>query len=145
MLPKEKIEALVSRVQAIDARLSVVGDLVTAVVDSPVKKDGRVVVPKGAVLHSRLRLLQKQAGRSTYYLIGLELSSIEFENKQARLTGRLEDIGPLPGVPARRAPQLTSDTPPGVSTIYVPATGLLLPHFTRLLWHTSAPATEPRP
>src|SRR5262249_35351970 len=54
----------------IDSGRSVVGDLVTAVVDSPVKRDGQVVVPKGALVRCRLRFLQKREGTSAYYLIG---------------------------------------------------------------------------
>lgn len=126
----------------IDSQKSVVGDPIMAVVEWPVKREGKVIVPKGAVLSGRIRVLEKRTLQSDYYLVGLEFDSLQFENKRARLSARLESIGPLPGLPRRRGPYLTERALPGVSTFLISGSKVQLPAGLGMTWKTAAKERE---
>jgi hypothetical protein len=95
----------------IDFRTSAVGDVVTATVLSPVKKDGAVVVPKGAKIQGRIVQLEevlKPAGQRRKWLalkfqeIHLGESTLPFDAdlKRIWIPGRSTELSPgLSGVP----------------------------------------------
>jgi hypothetical protein len=50
-----------------------------------------IVAPKGAVAHGRLTFLRKQNfGRASGYIVGMELTHLEFEGTRMRLSAVLE-------------------------------------------------------
>src|SRR5205823_6778985 len=73
---------------------SATGDLVTALVGRDVKKGGEIVAPKGAVLTGRITRLEKRKGdQQDYYVVGLEFSTIEFDNRSGEFRASLQNSG----------------------------------------------------
>lgn len=77
---------------------SAVGDPVTAVVQRAVKRDGTIIVPKGAVLHGRITLLRRQNISRGAYAIGLEFADFEFPGAKGTLHVELDQIAANPGI-----------------------------------------------
>jgi hypothetical protein len=70
------------------------GDQVHTIVTSDVKRSGRVVVPKGAVLTGRIMRIGTQAQRSYMYLgLGLQFDTIEFGGRRGSFSGELTSAG----------------------------------------------------
>lgn len=74
---------------------SAVGDPVTAAVKSDVKRDGKVAIPKGALMHGRLTLLREQNLRTNGYVVGIHFFAIEWPGHSAKAQVELDNI---PGV-----------------------------------------------
>jgi len=72
---------------------SATGDPVTALVAHDVRKDGEIVVPKGAVLTGRITRLEKRKGLDDYYIVGLDFSSIEFDEGRGEFRAKLQNAG----------------------------------------------------
>jgi hypothetical protein len=97
----------------IDSKESHAGDLVFATVLKDAKRDGKVVVPKRAVVRGRIEFLNYGLGRFT---VGLSFSEAEVDGTKVELRAQLEsifsDTGLIPSEwrPAvmgrRRAPEL---------------------------------------
>jgi hypothetical protein len=122
--------------QTIDSRISAIGDLLTARLTSAVKKDGRVVAPKGAVLRGRLRRLEPGMARGPYLAVELEFTELEWDQTTARWKARLHTAGPLVGA-ARNALAVPPDQPPGRATLLLAGGRVRLPQGFRMLWVTS--------
>ena len=129
-----------------------IGDAVEALVESDVQRKGTVVVPAGARLTGRLRLMQRESGRFT---VGLEFTGLAFGNKHARFLADLAKIDP-------RFARLVFESPatvggqsmdgagtsykatrieksvslPGVGTFFVPGAAFELPQGMRMEWVT---------
>jgi hypothetical protein len=70
------------------------GDAVYAIVTSDVKKGGRIVVPKGAVITGRITRVDSGAIRSLVYLgIGLRFHTIEFGGRAGDFSGEVAGAG----------------------------------------------------
>jgi hypothetical protein len=70
-----------------------IGDPLAATVTHEVKRSGEVVVPKGAHLTGRITHIQRREYRFTSYLvIGLRFTSLEFENRRSDFAGTLEMV-----------------------------------------------------
>ena len=87
--------------QQIDLHKAAIGDPVRARVDHDVKKNGEVVIPKGAMASGRITRLEKY---DTYSIIGVEFPEIEAPGIVARMKGRLDrTLGIMPPfIPATR-------------------------------------------
>lgn len=132
----------------IDDRTSMVGDRVTAVIHANVKRNKEVVVPKGAVVNARIVHLEKVGGPVAYFIVGLQLESVEFDNKRAELVAALAELGSylpfgritttpnFPGAFIRPLPDLESI--PGVGIFYVKGEVIRLRPGTRMTWLTKS-------
>jgi hypothetical protein len=83
----------------------------TARVVRDVKKDGKVVVPKGALASGRVTMFQSGFWPVPFYTIGLHFFTLEFAGRRAKLAARLEDWGPAVGFEPPRARSQPSATP----------------------------------
>jgi len=70
------------------------GDQVHAIVSGDVKRAGRVLVPKGAVLTGRITHLETRTQRSYTYLgVGLLFHTIEFAGRRGDFSGAATSVG----------------------------------------------------
>jgi hypothetical protein len=131
---------------------SATGDLVTALVGRDVKNHGEVVAPKGAVLTGRITRLEKRQGEQEYYIVGLDFSTIEFDNRSGEFRASLQDPGLAQnsrGGP-RREParqQIMDDdirdaNPKAGSVFVVRSSHVSLPRGHSMLWRTQLWAIE---
>ena len=113
----------VTRLQtAIDSQRTRVGDPISASVIHDVVKNRNVVIPAGAVLAGRVRMLQKDGPD---YVVGLEFDQIRFAGKEARFIAVLERLDRRPGVELAQSRKLNAneqiivprDPPRGVTQI----------------------------
>jgi hypothetical protein len=83
----------------IDTASAAIGDPVSATLAREVKRDGRVLAPRGAVLEGRITALKTgTAGRSgNYSAIGIRLETLRTEGGSRPINAILEDAG-MPGV-----------------------------------------------
>jgi hypothetical protein len=128
---------------------SATGDPITALVGRDVKKDGEIVAPKGAVLTGRITRLEKRKGdQQDYYIVGLDFSTIEFDNRTGDFRASLQDsgmpqnsrAGPGRG-PAGARRQMLDDNVPGASltagsVFVVHSSHVSLPRGHSMLWRT---------
>ncbi len=85
----------------LDSQKSAVGDLLAARLLRDVKQGEKVLLPAGATIAGRIRILEKRAagsGLDAHYVVGLEFSEIEFEQTHARFLAQLESLGSASGV-----------------------------------------------
>ena len=118
--------------KALDLEAARVGDLIAGVVVAEVKRRGRVIIPKGALVSGRIRRLERYVDESPYYVVGLEFLEVDFPGNRARffaemdrVTSAFEGIGKAPTAHL-----------PGVGTFAVRGGGLRLPADLRMLWKT---------
>lgn len=149
----------------IDSLAAAIGDPVTARVASDVKKDGEVVVPKGALVFGRITVFESGSPRSSFFpgapssggvpfhTIGLRFFTLEFADSRAKFTARLADLGPAIGFVSPQAASQLSGAPGRQMMILIqlskPLTGLgvfnvagervRLPRGFRMLWQTDVP------
>jgi hypothetical protein len=125
---------------AIDGTRAVIGDPIHAVVARDAKS-ASLVVPKGARVTGRItRLGQRTAGRLTYQVLGLRLSTIEFESHKADFLGYLESV-------AVAALQVTvgeknQSSGTGESVLFVKGNSLRIPAGAHMYWRTHTEASE---
>ena len=144
----------------IDSATSAVGDEVSARLESDVKKGGTVVIPKGARLAGRITKLERVSGPAPHFEVGLSFFTLEFGQRQADFTARLEAIVAAGGgstyqTRALRVPYasnrqtfiLISDAPPnpGVADLVITGVRAELPRGLRLIWRTEDKEGEARP
>jgi hypothetical protein len=131
---------------------SATGDPVTALVGRDVKNHGEIVVPKGAVLTGRITRLEKRKGNQDYYVVGLDLSTIEFDNRSGEFRASLQDPGLAQynrGAPGRgpgRRQMMDDDIPEADlkagSVFVVRSSNVSLPRGHSMLWRTQLWAIE---
>ncbi len=76
----------------VQSAASAVGDPLTFLVEKGVKKDGQVLVPKGAVLHARLSLLRRQNSDQPAYAVGIKLLELEAPGSRVKFKAALDQI-----------------------------------------------------
>jgi hypothetical protein len=87
----------------IESGRTAVGDPVTAVVLRDTRWKGQLVTPKGALLSGRLKRLERRVDNYwiparapvSYYIVGIEFDTLEFESARTVFSGVLEEIGRL--------------------------------------------------
>ena len=82
----------------IDSERSAVGDPVQGTLKRSIKKHGRVIAPRGALVTGRIRVLQHHTQPQEFCMIGLELSAMRFESKRARFKAQLAEVSPIAGL-----------------------------------------------
>jgi hypothetical protein len=145
---------------AIDSATSAVGDEVTARLGSDVKKGGTVLIPKGARVTGRITMLSRVPQPAPHFAVRLNFFTLEFSQRQADFTARLEAVMGLGGVstyktPAMRVPYagnrdtfiLLADAPPtpGVADLVVSGVRAELPRGLHLIWRTTDKEGDARP
>jgi hypothetical protein len=127
---------------------SATGDPVTALIGRDVKNHGEIVAPKGAVLTGRITRLEKRKGEQDYYIVGLDFSTIEFDNRSGEFRASLQDSGlaqnsrggPGRGPGATRRRLMDDDIPdadPKAGSVFVVRSShVSLPRGHSMLWRT---------
>ncbi len=82
----------------IDSERSAVGDPVQGTLKRSIKKDGRVIAPRGALVSGRIRVFQHHTQPQEFCMIGLELSEMRFGSKRARFNAQLAEVAPIAGL-----------------------------------------------
>ena len=140
----------------VDSEQSYVGDPVTAVVTGNVKKDGAIVIPKGAQVHGRITRLERVSHGDALVNIGLRFHILQFRGSTAPFRAMLEHVGSFfdaremkvvrgmqqtPGVPG---PVFVQDStlPPGTFLFQARGVRLNLPKGFRTLWRTTSVTVE---
>jgi len=148
----------------IDTQSASVGDAVTAVVDADVKDRSRVWLPKGSVVHGRIRRLEHRRGNPDYMLLGIEFSEVDAGRDTAEFTARLQSLDSgvglsmfhkesnvvgqtsLPNAGGRGAGSGMMTTVlesfdfelPGVGYLYLTSAPYRVPSNLRMTWKTQA-------
>ncbi len=131
---------------------SAIGDQVTAKVFTDVKKDGVVVVPKGAVAAGRITGLARRPPPGEYFQLELEFLSLEFAGKRAQFVARIEAVQSPTGGSTRPTGSMRVPYVPGRAMLALPTGGqelgkalllvtgdtLELRQGLRFLWTTEA-------
>jgi hypothetical protein len=145
---------------AIDSATSAVGDEVAARLESDVKKGGKVLIAKGARVTGRITTLARVSEPRPHFAVRLSFFTLEFGQRQADFTARLEAIlaaggGSTYKTPALRVPYagnrdtfiLISETPPspGVADLVITGVRAELPRGLRLIFRTEDKEGAARP
>jgi hypothetical protein len=88
---------------AIDSKTAALGDAVRARVRADVRRDDKVVLPAGAVISGRIRRLERQSAGTPYFVIGIELFEVEWQNTRADFYGELVENDERKGMTAGHA------------------------------------------
>ncbi len=144
----------------VDSQTSFVGDPLRAVVARHVKKDGRILIPKGAAVTGRLTRLERLTAPASHYLVGFEFYAVEFGGVRAPFRAHLEQAGAaaswlpggpltLTGLPPDRRTTLVLLEPasrrPGAALLLARASRLQLPRGFTMLWNTSSKIEKENP
>jgi len=83
----------------IDERTTAAGSRLSFTVFADVKKDRKVILPKGAAATGHVTRIIRQTyilntSEKAYYLVGLQLDTIEVEGRRFRMSANLERVGP---------------------------------------------------
>ncbi len=120
--------------EPIELRKAAIGDPVRARVEHDVKKkNGEIVIPKGAVVAGRITRLERY---ETYSLLGMEFPEIEAPGILAHLKGRLDHALGIP--PVSRRFRIRGRTPllPGEGVVPVNETQLRIAKGCIMFWRT---------
>jgi hypothetical protein len=85
---------------ALDSKTSAVGDPVHARVEKDVRQHGQLLLPADAVISGRVRRLERSAAAEPYFVIGIELVEVAWDDHHADFYGELVDTGARKGVTA---------------------------------------------
>jgi hypothetical protein len=121
---------------ALDSDIAGRGNRVRARIETDVKHNGVVLIPKDTIVTGRIRTIDRYMSPSHYFLIALEFYRFEFPRGPVRFFAEMQKISPPPG----GAPPMTIvRTPerPGVATFAIKGDSVLLPPGTRMVWKTS--------
>jgi hypothetical protein len=132
---------------------SAVGDPVTAILQKPVKKNGTVFAPKGALVHGRITTLRRENLDRAYHVVGLEFFEMEFPGTKGPLRAELEQVISAGGIisfpgpprfgsvrmnPAAAVARLNL---PG-SVFFVRGDNFKLARGLHMFWRTQAPSED---
>lgn len=120
-------------IDGIDLRKAAIGDPVQARVDRDVKKNGEIVIPRGATAAGRITRFEKY---ENYSLIGIEFPEIDAPGMVARMKGRLDHIVGVFPVSHRYAIRGTTPALPGEGVFPVDETQLRLLKGCIMFWRT---------
>lgn len=145
---------------AIDSATSAVGDEVSARLESDIKKGGAVIIPKGARVTGRITRLARITEPAPHFAVRLNFFTLEFAQRQAEFTARLEAVmvaggGSTYKTPALRVPYasnrgtfiLIADAPPspGAADLVITGVRAELPRGLRLVFRTEDKEGGARP
>jgi hypothetical protein len=121
----------------IDSRSAMEGDFVMARVNTDAKLNGVVVVPKGALVKGRIRRMESYSEPVASWIVGVEFSEVEFDNKRAEFLGHLDRMDEVPGL-SWSLESSTGPELPGVSVFRIEGKRVQLHAGLRMTWHTLA-------
>lgn len=119
--------------EAIDLREAAIGDPVHARVQRDVKKNGEVVIPKGATAAGRITRLEKY---ENYSIVGIEFPEIEAAGMLARMKGGLDHTLGVAPVRSRYGTRSRTPVLPGEGVFPVNDTQLRLSKGCIMFWRT---------
>jgi hypothetical protein len=127
-----------------------VGDPVEGKIPADIVKSGKVLIPRGAVAHGRIRRLQQVYQNGQYFAVGLEFTELEAGSERFQFYADLTKVDRIPGFQwtLRRTGssdainQAESMKLPGVGSFYIRGDSLLLPAGFKMVWKTRSPAEE---
>jgi hypothetical protein len=149
----------------IDSASARVGQPITARLGADAVHRGKILMPAGAIIHGRIRRLERSSEFAPHFVVGLEFTSVESDSARARFYGQLEGIQSVAGasLTLRRSSRdkpiefpATSGAPgfrvhrsesevlsareiPGVGSFFVAGERFKLPKALRMTWRTSEP------
>jgi hypothetical protein len=115
-----------------------VGTPVEARVTSNVESEGKIVLPKGALVHGRIRRIHRYDARK--WSVELEFTDVEANGVSSRFYADLVSVDQflMVAIPAGRADYKVALAPlPGVASLYVSGTFVTLPAGLRMIWRTT--------
>jgi hypothetical protein len=123
----------------IDSNKLIAGDPIEGTLSDPIKgPHGKVLVPKGALVHGRLTRMQRHISPHPYFAVGINFDSIETPGVPTPIYLR---VLPFPAgnqyMPS--TPRLTAPFDPGIFTFDVPGDFRLRPGFFTY-WQTYVPS-----
>ncbi len=142
----------------VDSSRALAGSAVTATVSERLVARSGLVIPEGAIVRGRVRVVQREELPIPHFLVGLEFVELEFGATRARFYAQMITPPDLPGlqvVLSGRASTRTKDygtfrtetalwetarvpVLPGVSLFFMEGTSFRIPSGTRMTWRTSA-------
>jgi len=131
------------------AETDAIGKMIEARVAADVVQKRTVVAPAGAVVHGRLRRLERHSDFGKYFVVGLEFTDIELPGGPVRFYATLQDIAekgriqlmlrkgvrPKPGE-IWRDEEMYLPYVAGVASFFVKGERLDLPKNLRTIWKT---------
>jgi hypothetical protein len=129
---------------------SAVGDVLEGKIAADIVKSGKVLIPKGAVTHGRIRRLEQGSQNGHYFAVSLELTELDTGGERMPIYADLTKVDPLPGFQwtLRRIggsdaiDRAESMKLMGVGSFFIRGDRLLLPAGFKMVWKTRAPEEE---
>lgn len=124
---------------ALDSQRASVGDAVEAVVTADASQKRRTVIPKGAVVHGRVRRMDAHAGPPEHSVVALEFTDVEYPGHHARFFGKLIQVSSsAPGLRTADPGAASSGHPlvPGVGAFWMEGTSFQLAKGMAMTWVT---------
>lgn len=129
----EGLEVRLTLTGQIDLETAAMGDPVHARVEREVKKNGEVVIPKGALATGRITRLEKH---EDFSIVGLEFPEINAPGMVAHMKGHLDDIVGVARLSPRRRVGLRTPQRPGEGIFPVNGSQRHVFKGSILLWTT---------
>lgn len=147
----------------VDSSRALVGASITATVCERVVARSGLVIPKGAVVRGRIRVLQREELPAPHFLVGLEFVELEFQNTRAPFYARMTESPQVQGLQVILSGRTTNRTKdygafrtetalwetarvpvlPGVSLFFMEGTSFRIPAGVRMTWQTSKSIEAP--
>ena len=133
---------------AVDSATAHVGDLLRGHVTSGVRRKGKTIIPKGAIVTGRVRGLERLRAPGPVIELTIEIAELEWENSSAQFYGELLPSGSgrdgqnlLLNLPSSNGgvPDVVSSAGNPTETVHapqIPGTGVL--HMTGTRFHIAA-------
>jgi hypothetical protein len=131
----------------VNDKTSAVGDPITLVLRKDAKLRDLVVARKGAVAHGRLTFLRRQTlARASGYVVGMELTYLEFDNTRMRMSAVLEYM-PAAAMGRAAGPNAVQMMREGTfdvagSTFFRQGYSLNVDRGMRMYWRTTKPVEQ---
>jgi hypothetical protein len=118
--------------QPIDSGTAAQGDLVVAKVERDVRTNDGFLVPRGALVKGRIRRMEKFDQPRSHWVLAIELTAIEFDNRAGEMAGTLEHIDPVRATKV----QLVRALSPGVGALRIDGGAFRLDRGFHMQWLT---------
>ncbi len=125
---------------SLDSQRASVGDPIEGSVAADATQKRRIVIPRGAVVHGRVRRMDAHPGPPEHFVVALELTDLEYPGYHARFLGRLIQIpSSVPGLQPIVDPSgigYGAPLVPGVGSFTMEGTSFHLPEGMAMTWLT---------
>ena len=130
-----------------DSATAAIGDPVRARVVENVRRGGKPILPKGAIVTGRIRSMEREA-RAGGFLVGIELTGVRWENNRADFRADLLDNSRFWGSPPSMEAPLAEragaqirvpSAIPGVGRLLVKGEQWRLAPGLKTVWRTRGP------